>query len=66
MNMKERIRKEYETALAKKKELSEQLKQQEKTEPGNFKEIWIIRDQIAFWEGKTEGLQYALDVLDHE
>lgn len=66
MNVKERILKEYETASAKKKELSEQLKQQEKTAPDNFKEIWIIRDQIAFWEGKTEGLQYALDVLDHE
>lgn len=64
MNVRERIRKEYETALAKKRELSEQLKQQEKTEPGNFKEIWIIRDQIAFWEGKAEGLQYALYALD--
>ncbi|UCE78791.1 MAG: hypothetical protein JSV13_09835 [Nitrospiraceae bacterium] len=66
MKVKDSILKEYEAALSKKKQLSDELKKQEITAPDNFREIWIIRDQIAFWEGKTEGLQYALDVLDKE
>jgi hypothetical protein len=57
------IRKEYETAVNKKRELSERLRQTEKTEPNNFKQIWIIRDQIAYWEGRSEGLKFALDEL---
>jgi hypothetical protein len=58
------IRKEYETAVNKKRELSERLRQTEKTEPNNFKQIWIIRDQIAYWEGRSEGLKFALDELE--
>jgi len=57
------IRKEYETAVDKKQKLSDRLRQTEKTEPDNFKQIWIIRDQIAYWEGKSEGLKFALDEL---
>ena len=59
----DRIRKEYETAVSKKKELSERLNQTEKTDPNKFSEIWTIRDQIAYWEGKSEGLKFALDEL---
>ncbi|OGP62787.1 MAG: hypothetical protein A2169_05845 [Deltaproteobacteria bacterium RBG_13_47_9] len=59
----DRIRKEYETAVSKKQELSERLRQVEKTDPNKFSEIWIIRDQIAYWEGKSEGLKFALDEL---
>jgi hypothetical protein len=40
------------------------LRQTEKTEPNNFNQIWIIRDQIAYWEGKSEGLKFALDELE--
>jgi hypothetical protein len=58
-----KIRKEYETAVSKKKELSEKLRELEKTDPNKFYEIWIIRDQIAYWEGKSEGLKFALDEL---
>ncbi len=58
------IRKEYETAVNKKRELSERLRQTEKTEPNNFNQIWIIRDQIAYWEGRSEGLKFALDELE--
>ncbi len=58
------ISKEYETAVNKKRELSERLRQTEKTEPNNFKQIWIIRDQIAYWEGRSEGLKFALDELE--
>lgn len=64
MSVRESLLREYEAALAHRKELSNQLKKQEKTAPDNFREIWIIRDQIAFWEGKLEGLQYALDLVD--
>jgi hypothetical protein len=59
----DRIRKEYETAVNKKQELSERLRQVEKTDPNKFSEIWTIRDQIAYWEGKSEGLKFALDEL---
>jgi hypothetical protein len=59
----DRIRKEYEAAVSKKRELSERLRQVEKTDPNKFSEIWTIRDQIAYWEGKSEGLKFALDEL---
>jgi hypothetical protein len=59
----DRIRKEYETAVSKKKELSERLRQIEKTDSNKFSEIWTVRDQIAYWEGKSEGLKFALDEL---
>ena len=58
------IRKEYETAVNKKRELSERLRQTEKTEPNNFKQLWIIHDQIAYWERRSEGLKFALDELE--
>jgi hypothetical protein len=60
----EGILKEYETALNKKRELSDRLIQTERTEPNNSYQIWIIRDQIAYWEGRSEGLKFALDELD--
>ena len=59
----ERIRKEYEKAATKKQELTDTLRQTEKTDPTNMNQIWIIRDQIAYWEGKSEGLKFALDEL---
>jgi hypothetical protein len=60
----ESILKEYETALNKKRELQDRLIQTEKTEPNNSYQIWITRDQIAYWEGRSEGLKFALDELD--
>jgi hypothetical protein len=64
MTNRERIFEEYETALEKKRELSERLKETEKKEPSNSYQIWITRDQIAYWEGRSEGLKFALDELD--
>jgi hypothetical protein len=61
MNDVNRIRKEYEKAVSKKRELVEALRQIEKTDPTNLNPIWIIRDQIAYWEGMSEGLMFALD-----
>jgi len=63
MNKLDRIRQELAKASAKKKEFAEKLRRLEETEPSNFHQIWIIRDQIAYWEGKSEGLQFALDEL---
>jgi len=60
----DRIRKEYEKATNKKQGLTEKLRQTEKTEPTNLNQIWIIRDQIAYWEGRSEGLKFALDELE--
>jgi hypothetical protein len=60
----ESILKEYETALIKKLELQDRLIQTEKTEPNNSYQIWITRDQIAYWEERSEGLKFALDELD--
>jgi hypothetical protein len=65
MTNRDRILKEYETALKKRKELSARLKETEKKEPNNSYQIWITRDQIAYWEGRSEGLKFALDELDN-
>jgi hypothetical protein len=59
----EKIRAEYEKSLAKKQELSEKLRQLENAEPKNFHDIWMTRDQMAYWQGMAEGLQFALDEL---
>jgi hypothetical protein len=64
MTNRERIFEEYETALEKKRVLSERLKETEEKEPNNSYQIWITRDQIAYWEGRSEGLKFALDELD--
>jgi hypothetical protein len=61
MTDRAKIRAEYERALAKKKELSEKLKQLENAEPKSFHDIWMTRDQIAYWQGMAEGLMFALD-----
>jgi hypothetical protein len=60
----DRILKEYQAAVKKKQELSERLRQTEKADPANSYQIWIIRDQIAYWEGRSEGLKFALDELE--
>jgi hypothetical protein len=64
MNSIERIQQEYQTASGKKQELAERLRNLEETEPNNFHQLWIMRDQIAYWEGKSEGLQFALQELN--
>jgi hypothetical protein len=60
---KERIRAELERALARKKELIDELRELEKTSPTSFSAIWRTRDRVADWEGRAEGLQFALDEL---
>jgi len=63
MNSIEKIQQEYKAASGKKQELAEKLRKLEETEPDNFHQLWIMRDQIAYWEGKSEGLQFALEEL---
>jgi hypothetical protein len=63
MNDISRILKEYEAAIDKKQGLLERLREIEAAKPKNFYQIWILRDQIAYWEGKSEGLKFALDEL---
>jgi hypothetical protein len=58
-----KIRTEHEKALQKKQELSEKLKLLENAEPKNFHDIWMTRDQIAYWQGMAEGLKFALDEM---
>jgi hypothetical protein len=59
----EKIRTEYDNAIKKKKELMGRLRELEKTEPGRLGEIWRTRDQVAYWEGRAEGLQFAMEAL---
>ena len=59
-----KIRTEHDKALQKKRELSEKLKQLENAEPKSFHDIWMTRDQIAYWQGMAEGLKFALDELE--
>lgn len=60
----EKIRTEHEKALQKKRELSEKLKRLEEAERKSFNDIWMTRDQIAYWQGMAEGLKFALDELE--
>jgi len=59
----ETIQAEYDKAIAKKYEFSEKLKQLENAEPKNFHDIWMNRDQIAYWQGMAEGLKFALEEM---
>lgn len=63
MGSLEKIQAEYDKAAARKHEFSEKLKQLENADPKNFHDIWMARDQIAYWQGMAEGLKYALDAL---
>jgi hypothetical protein len=64
MKEMEKIKKEYESAIKKKRELMERLRELEKTEPGRLGEIWRTRDQVAYWEGRAEGLKFAMEALE--
>ena len=63
MKLSEKIQAEHDKAAAKKQEFSDKLKQLENAEPKNFHDIWMTRDQIAYWQGMAEGLKFALDEI---
>ncbi len=60
MKLVEKLQAEYDTAAAKKQEFSEKLKRLENAEQKSFHEIWMTREQIAYWQGRAEGLKFAL------
>ncbi len=56
---------EYERAIMKRDEIKAELQTLESEKPRNQYNITITRDRLAYWEGKTEGLKFALDHI-HE
>lgn len=61
--MHKTIKDEYEKALKKRDEVREQLQSLEAENPKDHYNITITRDRLAYWEGKTDGLKFALDHL---
>jgi hypothetical protein len=57
------IRNEYEKTVQKIDDLRESLKRLETDESKDTYNIMITRDRLAYWEGKSEGLKFALDQL---
>ena len=58
------IKEEYEKVVKKRDEVKGLLKKLEAEDPQDKYNIRINRDRLAYWEGKTEGLKFALDHLD--
>lgn len=64
--MNSKIKEEYEKALQKRDEVRETLNKMETEESKDSYTITITRDRLAYWEGKTEGLKFALDNLQKQ
>jgi hypothetical protein len=63
MNMDSVIQEEFDKTVAKRDEIREALKSLESQETRDQYTITITRDRLAYWEGRTEGLRFALDHL---
>ncbi|UCD35083.1 MAG: hypothetical protein JSU90_12460 [Nitrospiraceae bacterium] len=61
--MERALREEYEQTVKKRDEVREHLRKLEAEKPKDHYNITITRDRLAYWEGKTEGLKFALDRL---
>ena len=61
--MYETIKNEYEKALEKRDGIKAELQSFEAETQKSHYNITMTRDRLAFWEGKTEGLKFALDHL---
>lgn len=59
--MNNEIQKEYEKAVAKRDEIKAALESLESEKKKSHYNITITRDRLAYWEGKSEGLKFALD-----
>lgn len=59
--MDKAIQEEYETTLRKRDELRKELKRLESEDTKDTYTITITRDRLAYWEGRSEGLKFALD-----
>ena len=62
--MIDEIRAEYDEALKKRDELRAELNALETEKEKSHYKITVARDRLAFWEGKVEGLKFALDRID--
>jgi hypothetical protein len=62
--MNNAIKEEYEKVVKKRDEVKGLLKKLEAEDPQDKYNIRINRDRLAYLEGKTEGLKFALDHLD--
>ena len=62
--MIEKIRDEYEKSVKKRDEIKTELETLESEKKKSHYNITITRDRLAYWEGKTEGLKFALDHLE--
>ena len=58
------IKEEYEKVLKKRDEVKDLIQQLEAEDPQDKYNIRVNRDRLAYWEGKTEGLKFALDHLN--
>ncbi|MEW6602627.1 MAG: hypothetical protein AB1499_16760 [Nitrospirota bacterium] len=61
--MIDRIKEEYEKTAKKRDEVRDFLQKLETENPKDHYNIRITRDRLAYWEGKTEGLKFAIDNL---
>ena len=55
------IQDEYEKAVKKRDEIKVELESLESEKQKSHYNIKITRDRLAYWEGKSEGLKFALD-----
>lgn len=62
--MRDQIRDEYERSISKRNEIRDELRRLEKADPKDTYAITIARDRLAYWEGKVEGLKFAVDLID--
>jgi len=64
--MHQTIQNEYEKAVKKRDEIKAELESLESEKQKSHYNITITRDRLAYWEGKSEGLKFALDHLNQE
>jgi len=57
------IQQEYEKVLQKRDEVKALLHSLQNEEPKDTYNIRINRDRLAYWEGRAEGLKFAIDNL---
>lgn len=61
--MNKAIEEEYEKVLQKRDEVKALLQSLQEGEPKDAYNIRINRDRLAYWEGRAEGLKFAIDHL---
>ncbi|GBE04810.1 MAG TPA: hypothetical protein ENG95_00260 [Nitrospirae bacterium] len=59
--MSDILKREYEKSVEKADYLKKELNDLENTLPHDKYNITITRDRLAYWEGRSEGLKFALD-----